>query len=128
MALGFTHRYGVINEAIQRARKEKILICAAVPNNGNLEPIYFPAVEHQDIFGIFSANARNRESGNLNPSCDDRQYCFVIFGKGIFLGTQDENRRLEGTSYAASIVTGLMAMLLEFSRQDIKASCNLSNL
>ncbi|KAM4055141.1 short chain dehydrogenase [Hirsutella rhossiliensis] len=116
MALGFREHQPDIADAITKARGQQILIFSVASNARNMDRIYFPARIHDQVFGIFSTNGGNRESRDLNPSPDDRQHSFAIFGEGVEL---TENAPLvRGTSYSTSIAAGLAAMLLDFSRQE----------
>ncbi|KAF5674770.1 serine threonine kinase [Fusarium circinatum] len=116
MALGFKEYQPEIAKAVARARSKQILIFSAASNSQNMESIYFPAKDHHQVFGIFSANAGNRESRDLNPSPDDRQHILAIFGEGVEIA--EDKPLLSGTSYSTSIAAGLAGMLLDFSRQD----------
>ncbi|KAG4295227.1 extracellular alkaline serine protease [Fusarium proliferatum] len=131
MALGFKEYQPEIAKAIARARSKHILIFSAASNSQNMEGIYFPAKDHYQVFGIFSTNAGNRESRDLNPSPDDRQHSLAIFGEGVEIA--ENQPLLSGTSYSASIAAGLAGMLLDFSRQetdktDVPNISRLSNM
>ncbi|KLO86455.1 Uncharacterized protein LW93_11231 [Fusarium fujikuroi] len=116
MALGFEEYQPEIAKAIARARSTQILIFSAASNSQNMKRIYFPAKDHYQVFGIFSTNAGNRESRDLNPSPDERQHSFAIFGEGIEIA--EDKPLLSGSSYSTSIAAGLAGMLLDFSRQE----------
>ncbi|KAF4448404.1 serine/threonine protein kinase [Fusarium austroafricanum] len=116
MALGFRPYQPEIAKAIARARTKQILIFSAASNSQNMERIYYPAKDHHQVFGIFSTNAGNRESRDLNPSPDDRQHSLAIFGEGVEIA--EDKPLLSGTSYSTSIAAGLAGMLLDFSRQE----------
>ncbi|KAF4957460.1 hypothetical protein FGADI_3096 [Fusarium gaditjirri] len=128
MALGFKDHQPEIAKAVSRARSKQILIFSAASNSQNMESIYFPAKDHYQVFGIFSTNAGNRESRDLNPSPDDRQHSLAIFGEGVEVA--EDKPLLSGTSYSTSIAAGLAGMLLDFSRQetDKKDIPNISRL
>ncbi|KAF5535804.1 serine threonine kinase [Fusarium mexicanum] len=131
MALGFREYQPEIAEAVAKARSKKILIFSAASNSQNMERIYFPAKDHRQVFGIFSTNAGNRESRDLNPSPDDRQHSLAIFGEGVEIA--EDKPLLSGTSYSTSIAAGLAGMLLDFSRQetdkeDVPDISHLSNM
>ncbi|KAG7438701.1 Intracellular serine protease [Fusarium oxysporum f. sp. raphani] len=131
MALGFKEYQPEIAKAVSRARSKQILIFSAASNSQNMESIYFPAKDHYRVFGIFSTNAGNRESRDLNPSPDDRQHSLAIFGEGVEVA--EDKPLLSGTSYSTSIAAGLAGMLLDFSRQetdkkDIPDISRLSNM
>lgn len=116
MALGFRAYLPGVANAITRARAKQILIFSAVSNTQNMDRIYFPARDHEQVLGIFSTNSGNRESGDINPSPDNRPHSFAIFGQGIEI---TENLPLvSGTSYSTSIAAGLAALILDFSRQN----------
>ncbi|KAG5762508.1 hypothetical protein H9Q72_009387 [Fusarium xylarioides] len=117
MALGFKEYQPEIAKAVARARSKQILIFSAASNSQNMESIYFPAKDHHRVFGIFSTNAGNRESRDLNPSPDDRQHSLAIFGEGVEIA--EDKPLLSGTSYSTSIAAGLAGMLLDFSRQEV---------
>ncbi|CVL02617.1 uncharacterized protein FMAN_00120 [Fusarium mangiferae] len=116
MALGFKEYQPEIAKAIARARSKQILIFSAASNSQNMQRIYFPAKDHYQVFGIFSTNAGNRESRDLNPSPDERQHSFAIFGEGVEIA--EDKPLLSGSSYSTSIAAGLAGMLLDFSRQE----------
>ncbi|KAK7992358.1 arabinosidase [Apiospora saccharicola] len=57
-----------VESAVRRAKAKAILIFSAASNQRNMDEIYCPANLDDCVFGIFAANAGNRESRDLNPS------------------------------------------------------------
>ncbi|KAK8053327.1 arabinosidase [Apiospora saccharicola] len=86
-----------VESAVRRAKAKAILIFSAASNQRNMDEIYCPANLDDCVFGIFAANAGNRESRDLNPSMavGSRRHCCAIFGESKRLGS-DHDRAMSG--------------------------------
>ncbi|KAK8879700.1 serine threonine kinase [Apiospora arundinis] len=124
MAIGFSNHNKTVEAAVRRARANGILIFSAASNQRNIGEICCPANMEDCVFGMFVANAGNREARELNPSMSagNRLHCFAIFGEDL---EWNENERLiRGSSYSTSMAAGLAALLLQFSRQKVDGENN----
>ncbi|KAK7943831.1 uncharacterized protein PG986_012944 [Apiospora aurea] len=124
MAIGFSTHNNAVEAAVRRARSSGILIFSAASNQRNTSDIYCPANMDDCVFGIFAANAGNREARALNPSMAPaggrRAHCFALFGEDL---EWDEQQPLvRGSSYSTSMAAGLAALLLQFSRQRVESA------
>lgn len=128
MAIGFEHTQQPLADAIGRAHGKGILIFSAASNACNVGPVYSPAILTDQVFGIFSTNARIRESRSLNPSPLDRSSSFAIFGEDVEPPNGEEGPLVRGTSYSTSVAAGLAAALLDFSRQHEKDGLDAPDL
>ncbi|KAH6887070.1 hypothetical protein B0T10DRAFT_549926 [Thelonectria olida] len=117
MAIGFDEHQTAIEQAVRKARLSGILIFSAASNKRNASEIYCPANIHDCVFGVFVANSQNTKATDFNPtmSLDSRRDNFAIFGEHV--EWQESQPLVRGASYATSIAAGLVALLLQFSRQ-----------
>ncbi|KAI0534306.1 hypothetical protein GGR58DRAFT_520508 [Xylaria digitata] len=123
IASGFEHDDEDIRRKIKLATANDTLVFAAASNYGNMKTIFFPARLRNDVFGIFSTDARAKVAGvslSINPPRRRKGYNFAILGEDVVVSPYE--KPVTGTSYATSIAAGLAAKLIDFSRQSTPAS------
>ena len=118
LACGFDNDYEDIRCAIHEAKPHNVLFFAAASNDGNMDPVTFPARMVGDVICIFSSNGMIKPSP-FNPAPLRRSFNFAILGEEVerfdVPGSQERDR---GTSIATFIAAGIAALVLDFSMQE----------
>ena len=136
MSFGFDRprRYKDLDEAIEHAHKNNVLLFAAASNEGGNVGTTFPARDKR-VFCIHSTDGNGKPSG-FNPAPAPDDYNFSILGEYV-LGSyvKGGSIRFSGTSMATAIAAGVAALVLEFAQQrtandkeDIKGSWKLNKI
>jgi hypothetical protein len=119
MSFGCPDRVDEIDNVMKRAEEKGIIMIAAACNTGALNPVSWPARSDR----VICVHAHDGYGNSAEFTPDPRSYNHNFAAPGIAilgywpkpLGTAE--RRMTGTSCAAPIVTGIVAVLLEFVRK-----------
>ena len=118
LSLGGMNSSIVMNNAIEYAKSNNVLMVSAVGNEG-ARGVSFPA-RHKDVVAVASVDAKSRVStfSNYGEEVD-----IAAPGVGV-ITAWDENEfvQFSGTSIAAAFVTGALASELSYSTSDDKES------
>lgn len=116
-------------DAINGALHKEKLIFAAASNHGgaSVRGISWPAWENR-VFGIFSANFEGeRSTFNPDENDDDPFSRYKFLGEAVKSAwLNDEEKRMTGTSVAASVATSTAALFLEYIRGNMKGNQGLT--
>ena len=97
----------LLASAVSRAQQRGMLIVAAVGNDGPAAPPAYPA-SYKGVFAVTGVDARNR----VLPEAGRTQHIdFAAPGDAVLAATDvDTTDRLRGTSFAAPLVGGRLAL------------------
>ncbi len=126
MAFAFSHPHPALADAIRRARGQRnVLFFAAASNNKYFseDPVGFPAkmdevirvnsCSHSGKRSSFSPRGSERRGDNLGTIGEEMPAADAGAGTG---GRGRGERRMSGTSMATAVMTGVAALVVEFSR------------
>lgn len=124
LSFGFDDAHDLIDAAIDRAVKGR-LIFAAASNGGGVKPRTRPAT-NPDVICIHACDGLGNK-GDMSPNPLPKTYNFTTLGVGIYSQWQKDRKREDvwksGTSFTASIAAGFAADALEFAN----LHCTLSD-
>jgi hypothetical protein len=111
----------ISSDAIDDAVRKRVLVFAAVGNDGNRYETAFPAKLEGSVVRVFSANGKVKASAAFNPPASASSIMnFGFLGEKVAVRTaRGVETRAEGTSISTSIAAATAALLIDFSqRQD----------
>ncbi|KAH8902471.1 subtilisin-like protein [Coniochaeta sp. PMI_546] len=127
LSLGHYKPSGRLDDALRYAHMRNKIVLAAASNNGRSSGILFPA-NLPTVICIHAASASGVPSSFNHPAVPGKD--LAILGEDVeaawCCGTRDKvgkkqtqyTVRTSGTSVAASIAAGVVALILEFAQQD----------
>jgi len=132
MALGLTDEPKPVAQALTRARSLGIVALASASNNGANNRISFPA-SLNDVFCIGSANGKGGRSHFSPPFIGEEKYSALGEGvdgavpTGMDTFKAQSSGRKSGTSTAVMVAAGIVALLMDYTRQFIEAGQGADN-
>ncbi|OTA69997.1 ankyrin [Hypoxylon sp. EC38] len=122
MSFGYDSAPEEVEEALERARQNKIVVFAAMSNGGSLKEPTWPAREAIYSIGIHSCDGNGTRSGFTplsRPSADN----FMTTGENVVTHWPKEKggafRLDNGTSFATPVAVAMAALILAFVEQKI---------
>lgn len=120
MSCGFTSSHGVVVDAL-RAKEKRIVVFAAMSNDGNDEPAAWPARELKLAIGIHSCKPGGTKASDFTPPPVPCNYNFMVIGQDIVTHWPEAKgggfRLADGTSFATPVATAMAALVFAFVRQ-----------
>lgn len=122
MPLGMRDDPQSIVEALNEARKRGCIILASASNEGANHAITFPA-KLDNVFCIGSADGKGCRSSFSPPFIGEEKYSALgeaVLGACVLPDGEAEGdcySRRSGTSTAVAIATGIVALLIDYTRQ-----------
>ncbi|OTA82501.1 hypothetical protein M434DRAFT_42330, partial [Hypoxylon sp. CO27-5] len=117
MSFGYDSAPEEVEEALERARQNKIVVFAAMSNGGSLKEPTWPAREAIYSIGIHSCDGNGTRSGFTplsRPSADN----FMTTGENVVTHWPKEKggpfRLDNGTSFATPVAVAMAALILAF--------------
>ena len=106
----------LLADVFQTAKKKGIIILASASNEGANRPITFPARLKNTVFCIGAADGKGYASPFNPPFLGEEKYSAL--GEAV-IGASPGNKyvRKDGTSTATPIAAGIVAILVDFTRQ-----------
>lgn len=118
MSFGFdrlTHKLHCIKSAILYAHSKDTVLFAAACNKGGLEEVAYPASQ-AEVICINSTDGEGTPS-TFNPS-NKKDKNFSTVGEGVLSSwLHNEQRRMNGTSFATPIAAGIAAFTMDYMEQ-----------
>lgn len=119
MSFGFAHFNAELNQEIQRAANEGVLVFAAASNGGKNDGIAWPARE-ENVICIHSADGLGNPSFFTPPAVGNLK--IMTLGECVKsawppgLESNSGQKRMSGTSCAAPIAAIVAAIILDYGR------------
>jgi len=102
--------------ALVSAKKKGIVLLASASNEGANYPITFPARLKNVVFCIGAADGKGNSSAFNPPFLGEEKYSAL--GEAVTGASLDQGYvRKDGTSTATPVAAGIVAILIDFSRQ-----------
>jgi hypothetical protein len=121
MSFGFDNDDLKVDEALGLARSKKILIFAAMANEGIYKKAAWPARVSDDAIGIHSCVDMGKISSSFTPMLVERDSNFMVVGEGIIAHWPNAKgggfHPVEGTSFATPVAVSMAALILAFANQ-----------
>jgi|SRR5579859_13468 len=130
MALGVPDEPKSVAQALTRARGLGIVALASASNDGANNRISFPA-SLDDVFCIGSANGKGGRSHFSPPFIGEEKYSAL--GEGVYgavpmqVSKTESFGRKTGTSTAVMVAAGIVALLMDYTRQFIESGQGADN-
>lgn len=123
MSCGFPSMNLAVKAALGRARAAKIVVFAAMSNNGNNSSgAAWPANQPNVAIGIHSCKQAGMRTSSFTPPPVENSNNFMAVGEGIYAPWPESKgggfRWAEGTSFATPVATAMAAIILSFIRQE----------
>ena len=115
MSLGFEGHDAAIETWLRKLAGKGVVCLASAGNDGNFqESLKFPA-SSGNVLSVGALTERG-QSSDLNPR--DNIDVFAI-GDKVFVPTSEgtEGKSVQGTSYAAPMVAGLLSLLMQYAKE-----------
>lgn len=126
MSFGFKKASLNLEKALERARSGRVLVFAAMANEGMYEGAAWPARESTDAIGIHSCKEDGKTSSEFTPMPVADNKNFMVVGEGI--AAHRTMRKgggfcyARGTSFATPVAVSMAADILAFASQT-RADC-----
>jgi subtilisin family serine protease len=123
MSFGFRYQHGAVRTALRTARDKKILVFAAMSNDGNNNPegAAWPARDPSLTIGVHSCREGGRKTSDFTPPHVPFDHNFMVVGEKVVTHWPEAKgggfRVGDGTSFATPVVTAMAALILAFQRQ-----------
>lgn len=130
MALGLPTEPKPVAQALTRARSLGIVALASASNDGANNRISFPA-SLDDVFCIGSANGKGGRSHFSPPFIGEEKYSAL--GEGVYGAVPTQAAQAEsfgrksGTSTAVMVAAGIVALLMDYTRQFLEVGQGADN-
>lgn len=141
MSFGFYESHKEVKAALKRVRDSKILVFAAMSNDGNnSQYAAWPARDPYLTIGVHSCDKWGRKSSGFTPRYVPRSHNFMFVGEEVITQWPEAKgggfRLDEGTSFATPAVAAMAALILAFAwqhicrkeREDVKTLIELDEL
>ena len=126
MSLGLKDEPSSVREALNEARRRGIIVLASASNEGANDTIAFPA-RLESVFCIGSADGKGSRSSFSPPFMGEEKYSTLgeaVLGAHLINDDNDDGNgetrihsRRSGTSTAVVIAAGIVALLIDYTRQ-----------
>jgi subtilisin family serine protease len=121
MSFGFSEEHEILDDAIQYAVNNRVLMFAAASNDGKNRPdgIAWPARDN-NVICVHSADGNGNPS-DFTPAAQDGMRIMVL-GECVesasppHLKNDNDKHLMSGTSCAAPIAAGIAAVVLDYAR------------
>jgi subtilisin family serine protease len=122
LSFGFDNTNNEVDVALQSAKKNNILVFAAMSNEGIYRKPAWPARAARDAIGIHSCTHDGKTSSGFTPMpIGDGNKDFMVVGENIpahWLTAKGGGFRIvEGTSFATPVAVAMAALIVAFVNQ-----------
>lgn len=126
MSFGFKKASLNLEKALERARSRRVLVFAAMANEGMYEGAAWPARESTDAIGIHSCKKYGKTSSEFTPMPVADNKNFMVVGEDIVVHCTKRKGGgfcyARGTSFATPVAVSMAANILAFANQT-RADC-----
>lgn len=122
LSFGFYDSHKEVRAALKRVRDSKVLVFAAMSNDGNnTQRPAWPARDRDLAIGVHSCDNWGTRTSRFTPRYVDGSHNFMFVGEGVITQWPEAKgggfRIDEGTSFATPAVAAMAALILAFAWQ-----------